>query len=271
MKTRTYAPAIWCALLALVVLGMGPVAAAAQTGERLSDNEIRKIIEDLNTSRDRFEDQLDGEIKSAIVRSPTGEISVERYLDDLQENVKSLKDRFTDEYSASKEAQTVLRQGTEIANYFRKQTKVIRGQSEFDRMAVDLGRLATAYGTAFPLPDRDAPVRRINDDETAATAEALARQVDQVKREIDREKALPKEAKDAAKKDLDLLKKNANTVKSRASDSQPATAEAKQVVDTFTKIGSFMQGQAALAPATKTAWGAMQAPLDKLKQAYSLR
>ena len=271
MQTRIYRPVWWCASLALMLLVRWAAPAAAQTGERLSDNEVKQIIEALNQSRDRFEDQLDDELKRAIVRSATGEISVERYLDDLQENVKNLKDRFSPQYAASKEAQTVLRQGTEIANYFKTQTKAIRGQSEFDRMAIDLNRLATAYGTTFPLPDRDAPVRRINDAETAAAANELARQVDAVKREIDREKTLPKPAKDGAKRDLDELKKAATTVKSRASDAKPASAEARQVVDQYTKLGAFMQGQAGLAPATLTAWGALQAPLDKLKQAYSLR
>jgi methyl-accepting chemotaxis protein len=271
MKTRTYGPAVWCACLAMMLLGTSPASAAAQTNERISDNDVRKVIEDLNQSRDRFEDQLDGDLKRSIIRGPTGELSVERYLDDLQENVKNLKDRFTSEYSASKEAHTVLRQGTEIANYFKKQTKIIRGQSEFDRMSVDLGRLATAYGTTFPLPDLEAPVRRINDAETAAAANELGRQADNLKREIDREKTLPQPAKDAAKKDLDALKRTANTVKDRAGDSKPASAEAQQLVAMCGKIGSFIQGQTGLAPTTLSAFGAMQAPLDKLKQAYSLR
>jgi hypothetical protein len=82
---------------------------------------------------------------------------------------------------------------------------------------------------------------------------------------------LPAPAKDVFKRDLDALKKTANTVKSRAGDSKPASAEARQLVDMFGKIGTSLKLHSGLAPATLSAWGAMQAPLDKLKQAYSLR
>ena len=173
------------------VAGLLPLFAAvlaAQSGDRLLDRDVKQIIEDVDRARDRFEDQLDGKIKSAVLRGPGGELNVERYLDDLQNNVKNLKDRFTPDYAASKEAETVLRQGTEIHAYFSKsQAGQFQGRSEWETLAGALGRLAGAYRSSFPLLP-DAPVRRINDGEVAKTADDLARNADELQ-EADRQGA----------------------------------------------------------------------------------
>src|SRR5262245_40673019 len=87
------------------------VAAAAPTmpavgAERPTDKDVKQLLERIDQDRDRFEDQLDGRLKDGIVRGPGGEVKVNRYLDDLQENVDKLKERFTKEYAASAEATT---------------------------------------------------------------------------------------------------------------------------------------------------------------------
>ena len=69
------------------------VLAAAPTllADRPTDKDVRALIEKVNQERDRFEDQLDGKIKNSIIRGPNGEVHVERYLDDLQDNVDAAK------------------------------------------------------------------------------------------------------------------------------------------------------------------------------------
>jgi len=255
------------ALISLLLLL--PAPARAQSGERLSDNDVKQIIEAVDHGRDRFEDQLDGKVKNATLRSPRGETKVQDYLQDLQDNVKKLKERFDTNYSAGAEATTVLRQGSDIHNYFTAQSADIKGRSEWDRLALDLGRLADAYGTTFPLP-QDAAVRRINDGEAAAKAEAIAKQADVVKKAIGQDKTLAKTDREAFNHDLDQLKKQANTVKERVSDSKPATAETRQLMAMVDKINSSFQGKAPQ-PSTLAAWGGMRASLDTLGQAYRIK
>jgi hypothetical protein len=101
-----------CAALAVALL-----AAPAVRADRPTDKDVKDLIERLNHDRDRFEDQLDGKLKRSILRGPGGEVNVERYLDDLQDNVGKLKDRFTPQYAASQEASKVLRQSSDIQRY----------------------------------------------------------------------------------------------------------------------------------------------------------
>src|SRR4051812_1460166 len=187
-------------------------AASAQTVDRLTDKDVKGLIEAVDNGRDRFEDQLDGKLKDTILRGPNGEVNVARFLDDLQENTGRLKDRFTTEYAASAEVATVLRQSTSIAA-FMNQKPGIKGSSEWDHLAANLGRLAAVYGTTFPLEGdaRDAPVRRISDGEAAKAALAIEGQADQFKNAVNREQALAKPAKEALKGQADLVKNAAKT------------------------------------------------------------
>jgi hypothetical protein len=136
---RTMTPAF----LALVFIAVSGVR--AQEVPRLSDSELKSLIENVHHARDRFEDALDGEFKHSIVRGPRGEAQVNQYLDDLQENVNRLKDRYNSSYSASAEARTVLQQGSDIARFMQNQPDSMKGRSEWDRMAGSLGTLAHAY------------------------------------------------------------------------------------------------------------------------------
>ena len=268
MEIRTSATgrAVW---LAALIVSAG-VTAVAQFGERPTDREVKTIIEEIDRARDRFEDQLDPKVKSSIIRNERGELNVERYLDDLQENVKNLRDRFDSKYAASKEAEIVLRQGSEIHTHIKAQPKEMKGGSEWDTMATGLTRLAGAYGTAFPVP-RDAVVRRFNDDETAAIADELAKGADQLKKQIDQERGLAAPLRESGKQAADALMKQARNVKSRVGDSRPATAETRTLLELAKKVGDFMQSQSSLLPGTTGAWNAVQGPLGKLQQAYGIK
>jgi len=262
--SRSCAPFVVSASL-LVVFTIG---LSAQNGERLADKDVAKIFEAVDNGRDRFEDQLDGKLKRSIVRGPGGEVDVENYLDDLQKNVDNLRERFTGKYAASNEAATVLKQASQIHRFMKSQPADLKGSSEWDRLAIDLSRLAEAYGTVFPLP-ADAAVRRINDGEAASTAELIAKDADQLKQAIGGDKTMAKADRNALKSDLDQLKKQASLVKSRTLGGKPATAEARQVRDTAGRVGGALSGRTLTANARES-WESIQRSLLKIDQAYRL-
>ena len=95
------------------------VLAAAPTllADRPTDKDVKGLIDRINSERDRFEDQLDGKIKSSIIRGPNGEVHVERYLDDLQDNVGKLKDRYKGDYAARTTATTAPTAATFLMSF----------------------------------------------------------------------------------------------------------------------------------------------------------
>jgi hypothetical protein len=250
------------------VLALSPLPALAQASqERLSDKDVRIIIEQVDEARDKFEGNLDSQFKSSTLRRPDGETKVEAALQDYQDNVKKLMDRFTASYSASAEVLTVLKQGTSIHEFMINSSSGMKGRSEWDREAASLKRLAEAYAATFPLPN-GATVRRLNDNETAAAASDLASAAGTFKRDIDKDATLAKADKDAVKKDVDALVKLATSVKSRTRDGKPATAEARQVMDQATRLQAFVRThtvQGAMA-----SWQSMETAITKLQQAFGL-
>lgn len=143
---RPFAVAMVVALIARGGSGI------AQEAPRLTDSDLKGLIESVDDARDRFEDALDGGSKHSVVRGPRGEVQVNQYLDDLQENVKHLRERYTSQYSASAEALTVVRQGTDIHGYMKAQPDTMKGASEWDRLAGSLGRLARGLRCDLPPP-----------------------------------------------------------------------------------------------------------------------
>lgn len=254
----------------LVATGLAtPVVAAAQA-ERPTDREVKALIESVEKKAERFEGALDNQLKKAVMRSATGEVDVERYLDDFEKSIDSLKDRFGSDYSASTEALAVLRRGTDIHNYMKRHPGM-KGTSEGDDMAAELNKLAGAYGTPFPLSDSVASVRRMNDGEVATAADVVASSADGFKKALESDlKRLPEADRAAARataKDAEQLAKTAKELKSRVSDGKPASAEVRSLMDNAARIDGYLSGKTL--PAA-TQWKGVVSNLQKVAQGFGV-
>jgi hypothetical protein len=245
-------------------------APAAAATERPTDKDVKQLIQRVDDDRDRFEDQLDGKLKRSILRGPGGEVNVARYLDDLQENVDKLQDRFTPQYAASAEVTTVLRQGTDIQRFMATQPPDLDGASEWNRLAASLGDLAAAYGTSIPLPDGQ-QARRMNDSEVRKAADDLAKDADRFKKELNaslkKNPSIDGATRDAAVNAVDTLKKDAQRLASVVADSRPASGEARALLERAAAIRAASSSRT-LSPAAQTAWASVEKSLDKIVQAF---
>jgi len=268
VKTRS----CWIGAAILALALAAPLSSAqtpsGQPGERLSDKDVKAILEEVDHARDRFEDQLDDSIKSAKVRTADREVDVERYLNDLQDRLEQFRDRFNNNYAASTEAEAVLSQATAIDAAMKTRGQ-FKGASEWDRLAMQLRRLASAYGTDFPLPP-SAAVRRINDGEVATTAEQVAEGAAQLKKQIGQEASLDQATKNTGQQHAEAVSRSAKSVRSRASSSKPGTGEMRELVRATDALGEFF-GKVPPNPQMTQKWADMQAPLDILRSAYKLK
>lgn len=264
---------IVCAIATVAFAFPGTSAARqAPTGERLNDKDVKELLDRIDNNRDRFEDQLDGKLKRSIIRGPNGEVNVEKYLDDLQENMDKLKGRFTPSYAASAEVTTVLRQGTDIQRYMSTLPPNFDGASEWNRLAASLGELAASYGTALPLPEGQ-QARRLNDGEVKKTAEAISKNADAYRKQLDatlkKDKTIDKATRENAVKDAATLKDDAKRLGALVGEGKPASGEAKALLQQVAAIQSANAGRN-LPPAVLTAWGAIQGDLAKISQAFGI-
>jgi len=255
------------ALLLAGALSFCSTPALAQARpERLSDKQVKTLIDQVDEGRDKFEGNLDSEFKGSTLRGPRGETKVEGALQDYQDNTKKLQDRFTSDYAASAEVATVLKQSNSIGTFMQDSPSAMKGRSEWDRQTANLKHLAEAYGTTFPFPD-GATARRMNDNETAATAASIAEAADRFKDDIDRDQTLPKTERETAKEDVEGLIKQADAVKDRTRDGRSATAEMRQLVDQVAKVQTFVGAHPNPA---MTNWQGVQTSFATLREAFGL-
>jgi hypothetical protein len=238
---------------------------------RPSDTDVKNLIAQVGQARDRYADALDSNLKHSILRGASGEVDVQRYLDDLKRNVDQVKDRYNDQYAASTEVLTLLRQGTDINAFMLKQPGAFKGKSEWDTFAAALGSLATVYGTSFPLP-QGASTRRMNDLELAASAANVGQMADQFRKAATKAmktaKADPKlvTSIDAGSK---AVTTSATTLKKRLTDHKPATNEARMLLEEVNKLKTLLAQQPPAGEST-TAWEGVLSGVKTIAEAFNL-
>jgi hypothetical protein len=258
----------WTIGLAIAAVGAGmvtPVVAA----ERLSDKDVKALLDQIDDERDRFEDQLDGTLKRSVIRGPKGEVNVSSFLDDLQENVDKLKGRFAPKYAASAEVTTLLQQGSAIHRFMATRPAGFDGASEWNRLSSSLGALASAYSTTFPVAE-GATARRLNDQEVKEAALQVAEGADQFKKDLDsslKKAKAAEQARKAAVKEVDALKREARGLADIVGDGRPASSEAVGLIQHAGKLRTASSGWA-LSPQAQTSWRSVEEGLDKIGQAF---
>jgi hypothetical protein len=255
-------------LLSFLSSPQAPPAAAA----RLTDQQVKELFDRVDNDRDRFEDQLDGNVKHKVLRGPAGEVDVEKFLDDLQDNVDKMKGRYKDDYAAGSEVATVLRQSSAVQRFMATQPPNMKGGSEWGRLASSLNELAVAYGTTFPTPD-DATVRRIGDHEIADAASKMADAADQFRKRLDDalklETHIPQTSREAAVAEANGLKKDADALADRLNDHKPASGEATALLLRAARIQTTAATLSLPSSATD-AWKAVLPPLTTIAHGFNL-
>ncbi len=261
-----------CAAIAGGVLLALGLAAPILAAERLNDKDVKQLIDRMDSERDRFEDQLDGKLKRSIIRGPRGEVDVERYLDDLQENMDKLKGRFTSDYSGSAEVTTILRQGSDIHRYMATLPANYDGASEWTRLSSTLTELAVVYGTTFPVVEGGPLAQRMNDKELKKTAGEVAKSAEQFKHDLDaslKAQNVDTATRETAVKEADALKEAAEKLEDTIDDEKPASGEARTLLEHAAAMRTAAAGRT-LSAAAKTSWGAVEDGLVKIVQAFGL-
>lgn len=253
------------ALLVFVTAAVLPLVGT----DRLSDRDVKSLIERVSDGCDKFEDALDDKLKRSVIPGPLGSVDLDRMLNDLEDNISRLRDRMKPDYAGSLEAATVLRQATAIDAFIRAQPAGTRGQSEWSRVVTDLKGLAAAYSSTFPVTP-GANVARMNDADVAAAADRLAREAERLKDSLDAElrkdPTLDKTTRETVVGDAEILGKDAKALRERVEDQDPSSSELTRVLRQSLKIQKSLTGRAV--PMSAPIWAAMVPHVRTLAEAY---
>jgi len=239
--------------------------------DRLTDQEVKALVARVEQDRDRFDDALDGKLKQTILRGPSGEVNVDKYLNDFQESIDRVEERLKPGYAASAEVATLLHHGSAIDAFLRQQPAGTKGASEWNKLAADLKTLAAAYGADFPLAANGA-VRRIGDGEVAAAADAIAKSAERLKKALDtdlkKDASIDKPTREGIVGEADQMSKDAKALRDRVKDGKPSSAEADRLLAQAAKLQAFIESHKA--PTSSSAWSGFSTPLQSVAGAYGI-
>lgn len=256
----------------LDVLLLGTAGASSdESFARSTDGQVKKLLEAIADAERKFVKTLDSKFKDSVLRGPNGEVDVEKYLQDFDQEKKRIDDRFCDKYSASAEVGDLLTRASTMHSYVRQHPQM-KGASEWDEVAENLSRLAIDYGVTFPLA-AGAAARRIGDRELMESIEAVGKLPGSLQKTLQKAaKGTPTLTSVSAtgSADLEALSASLKALKSRLSSDKPATAEARQVIVVGDRIDALLHG-AGVPGSVVAAWQSANGYLDTIAQAFGIQ
>ena len=240
----------------------------AQAPERLSDKDVKALIDQVDEGRDKFEGNLDGQFKGSTLRGPAGETKVAGALQDYQDNTKKLQERFTADYSASAEVTTVLKQSTSIDTFMQGSSSAMKGRSEWDRQVVE------PQAPGGGLRHHVSPARRRHGPPDERQGDGGRGRVSRHGGGSLQETTSARPTRSRSPSGTPPRRTSrcwsSRPIRSShaSSDGKPATGEVRQLVEQAAKVQTFVDAHPI--PTAVTNWQAVQTSVGKLQQAFGL-
>lgn len=270
----TYRKLFVCAFAAMGLVS-APLLATASA--RLTDSEVKALLENIENKRATFEASLDDKLKNSTIKSERGEVKVNEFFGDFQDQVQRARERFKSDYSASSEVLSLLQFGGRIEGWASTQPAGFKGSKEWGALATDLRRLASAYNTTLLTPGQqglgNAQARRINDDELVTAAANVEKRIDAFRSAYDgalaANTALTPESRKSAVQPVDTMKNNAKALNAALGNKQKGIAEA----DALSKTTAVMIVTTLKLPPSSpaaAAWTPLRDEMVKVALAYEV-
>ncbi len=214
----------------------GPLLVTAS--ERLSDEEVKALLESIEKKRAAFEAALDDKLKNSTIKGERGEVNTNEFFDDLQDQVRRARERFSSNYSASSEVLSLLQFATRLDAWASTQPAGFRGSREWGVLATDFRRLAAAYNSGLLRPGQQAlgeQARRINDAELVMATANVEKNMDAFRNAYDSALAantnLTPASRQTAIKNVDGMKNSARALNAALGKKQKGVSGGERAVE----------------------------------------
>jgi hypothetical protein len=257
--------------LALVLLA----AVSASAAERMTDEQVKKLIEDIDDGYKAWKNDLEKKnLDDAVITSAERTVKVRDFLKDFEEAIDTLQDRFKPEYAASPEVMALLRKGSDVELRNRRQGETATSSSAWNALAAKLAALGQAYQVGWPVESMQVLPARLNDRELSAKVESMEKASKTLRDASDKaakaNKAIDKPTRESLKGSIEKMEQQSKDVRSRIEDDRPGAVEVGQLLDQASTIRA-LEKKLALASANAPAWQAIDAATEALARAYDLK
>ncbi len=126
-----------------------PAHATTQEPSRLSDDQVERLLERIETAADKFRGSLDDALDKSRVDDSRLENDLNRYVRAFENATDRLEKRFDDDKSSAEDVREVMTRAASINGMMGRFALTDRAQSDWRLLRNDLNELARAYGVTW--------------------------------------------------------------------------------------------------------------------------
>ena len=135
---------------ALVLLAGFSVAVKAQDAPyRISDKEVKKLMQQLKKDAGKFRKSLDSSLDRSRLNGTHREDDINAFLKNYEDATERLYSRFKDNKSVGADVEAVLDGAAEIDQFMTRRLASEKAQRDWGAVRQDLRRLAEAYNVSW--------------------------------------------------------------------------------------------------------------------------
>lgn len=258
-----------------VMLFAGVVTADAQRPYRLSEDQMKELLERIEKGADSFRDSLKDALSKSRFDDTRAEDDINRFVKDFESATDQLESRYDDNRSASTSVLEVLRRAASIENFMLRHPLSQRAQSDWSFLRRNLDELAAAYNVAWNWTGVSNRPYRINEVQVKNLLERIEKGADNFRSSLD--DALGKSRFDDTRAEDNInqfvrdFEAATDRLESNYDDDRTASASAEEVLRRAAAIDSFMRRYShTLSPRAHSDWTYLRRNLDELAQAYGV-
>jgi hypothetical protein len=258
----------------LAVASAGMATAGQQRPYRVSDQQLKDLVNRIDTHANAFSDSLERAIdRSPIKGSPTAD-QADRSMKDFNDAADLLRDRVNDQQSGASDAENLLRRASDIDSLMTRFQFETAVQRDWQALRLDMNDLTRAYAIAWnwSAASQTMPAR-VNDDQVKQLLKTIGQKANTFDKDLDRAFVnTPYDAgrgKDEIRQSVKDLKQATDRLRDRVNGRQSNTLDAEEVLRRGTSIDGFMQRHQ-LSAQSERDWLALRGDLDKLAGAYNV-
>jgi ferritin-like metal-binding protein YciE len=232
-------------LAIVVAVGLWTAVSSSAQSRRLKDDDVKRLMEETKKDVERFTDAVDSKFRTAKIRTTTSEVAVDGYLKDLKNRAEAMRDRFKEDYAASREVLSFLQQANAIERRSASGGTLFGAEKEWPRLRGTLGRLSQVYGVDWNASPESWSARRMNDRELVKAIETYSKGTESFKKSL--EEALKhvsevgKEERKAVISAVDRLPNVADDLKGAVEDGKDTSGELGLLKSATDEIQKFLE------------------------------
>jgi hypothetical protein len=261
-------------LLISVLLTILTLSVPAEQPFRLTDKEVRPLLERLEDRVGNFREAITKGLRKTRIEYGSGEDSVPQYVEDLKVSSRRLKDRFDGKRSVAADVEEVLRRAVYIDRFMQRHPVVTGADREWTEVRQQLETLGRAWNVRWDEYGPENRPFRLNDPEVISLVESIKRNSEQLRSDADKalknNRSVDSQTRKNISNSLSDLTRSADRLRNRVREND----EAARLVDELLRQGATIDrffDQQRLGGRVQSDWSIIRAYLNQLARSYGVR